>query len=234
LAGCDGPASIVRSNGGIGWPGQPYPVEIVLADAELAGDLPDEGGQVVAGRNGLVFAFRLGEHARWRLLVTRPAGADPAPFGQPGPAVPAAELQSLLDEAHSGMGIESLAWSARVRVQHRVATRFRRGRLYLAGDAAHAYSPATGQGLNAAIQDALNLGWKLAFGASCPDSDALLDSYEWERRPVARQVLAMTHLVFWAEAGTGPAARRDGHVCRAEHPAAPTDRPLGRACAPRP
>jgi hypothetical protein len=210
VAGCDGPASIVRSEAGIGWPGHPYPVEVVLADAELAGDLPDEGAQVVAGRHGLVFTFRLGEHAPWRLLVTRPAGADPVPFGQSGPAVPVGELQSLLDEAQSGIEIESLAWSARVRVQHRVARRFRRGRQYLAGDAAHAYSPATGQGLNAAIQDALNLGWKLAFGASRPDSDALLDSYDLERRPVARQVLAMTHLMFWGEAGTGhiPAALR--------------------------
>jgi hypothetical protein len=138
------------------------------------------------------------------VLVTRPTGADHVPFGLLGPAVPVAELQSLLDEAHAGIEIERLAWSARVRVQHRVARRFRRGRLYLVGDAAHAYSPATGQGLNAAIQDALNLGWKLAFGASRPGSDALLDSYEMERRPVARQLLTMTHLVFWGEAGMGP------------------------------
>jgi 2-polyprenyl-6-methoxyphenol hydroxylase-like FAD-dependent oxidoreductase len=210
LAGCDGPASIVRSEAGIGWPGHPYPVEIVLADAELAGDLPAEGAQVVAGRDGLVFAFQLGERAPWRLLVTRQAGADPVPCGQLGPAIPEAELQSLLDKAHSGIEIVRLAWSARVTVQHRVARRFRRGRLYLAGDAAHAYSPATGQGLNAAIQDALNLGWKLAFGASHPGSEALLDSYEVERQRVARQILVMTHVVFWGEAGTGriPAALR--------------------------
>jgi hypothetical protein len=88
-------------------------------------------------------------------------------------------------------------------VQHRVASQFRRGQLFLAGDAAHAYSPATGQGMNAAIQDAANLGWKLAFGASEPDSATLLDSYDRERRPVARQVLGMTHLVFWGEAATG-------------------------------
>jgi hypothetical protein len=74
----------------------------------------------------------------------------------------------------------------------------------VAGDAAHAYSPATGQGMNAAIQDAANLGWKLAFAASRPDdSVVLLSSYDRERRPVARQVLAMTHLAFWGEAATG-------------------------------
>jgi hypothetical protein len=89
-------------------------------------------------------------------------------------------------------------------LQHRTAERFRRGRLFLAGDAAHAYSPATGQGMNAAIQDAANLGWKLAFAASQPgDSAILLASYDRERRPVARQVLALTHLAFWGEASTG-------------------------------
>jgi hypothetical protein len=88
-------------------------------------------------------------------------------------------------------------------VQHRVAPQFRRGRLYLAGDAAHAYSPATGQGMNAAIQDAANLGWKLAFAGPGPDGAALLGSYDAERRPVAVQVLAMTHLAFWGEAATG-------------------------------
>jgi hypothetical protein len=58
--------------------------------------------------------------------------------------------------------------------------------------------------MNAAIEDAANLGWKLAFGAAQPGSGALLDSYDAERRPVARQVLGMTHLVFWGEAATGP------------------------------
>ena len=204
VVGCDGPASTVRSQAGIGWPGRPYAVEVVLADAELTGDLGCDNAHVAAGRRGLVFMFRLGEQATWRLLATRPAGADRMPFGQPGPPVPVAELQELLTEAHVGAQIAHLAWSAQVRVQHRVARRFRRGRLFLAGDAAHAYSPATGQGMNAAIQDAANLGWKLAFGAGHPDSVALLDSYDRERRPVARQVLAMTHLVFWGEAASGP------------------------------
>jgi 2-polyprenyl-6-methoxyphenol hydroxylase-like FAD-dependent oxidoreductase len=204
IVGCDGPASTVRSQAGIGWPGRPYPVDVVLADAELSGDLTGDSAHVVAGRHGLVFVFRLGERATWRLLATQSAGADRVPFGQPGPPVPAAELQALLTEAHLGAQITHLAWSARVRVQHRVASQFRRGRLFLAGDAAHAYSPATGQGMNAAIQDAANLGWKLAFAASRPGSDAPLDSYDTERRPVARQVLGMTHLVFWGEAATGP------------------------------
>ena len=204
VAGCDGAASIVRSQAGIGWPGRPYAVDVVLADAELTGDLACDRAHVAAGRLGLVFMFRLGERASWRLLATRPAGADRVPFGQPGPPVPVAEIQDLLTDAHMDAQIAHLAWSARVRVQRRVARRFRQGHLFLAGDAAHSYSPATGQGMNAAIQDAANLGWKLAFAASQPGSAALLDSYDGERRPVAHQVLGMTHLVFWGEAAPGP------------------------------
>src|SRR6185437_8459355 len=97
----------------------------------------------------------------------------------------AAELQALMDEAGLGAHLTGLAWSSRIGLQHRVASRFRHGRLFLAGDAAHAYSPATGQRMNAAIQDAANLGWKLAFAAARPGSGPLLDSYDAERRPVA-------------------------------------------------
>jgi 2-polyprenyl-6-methoxyphenol hydroxylase-like FAD-dependent oxidoreductase len=203
VGGCDGPDSTVRAQAGVGWRGRPYATEIVLADAELAGELRADAAQAVVGRGGLVFVFPLGELATWRLLATRPA-RDPLPFGQPGPPVPVPELQAMLDQAGLAAQIAGLAWSARVRVQHRVAGRFGRGRLYLAGDAAHAYSPATGQGMNAAIQDAANLGWKLALAAAPRHRGELLDSYDRERRPVARQVLALTHLAFWAEAGTGP------------------------------
>jgi len=204
VVGCDGQASTVRTQAGIGWPGRPYPVEVVLADAELDGDLAGDAVRVAAGRRGLVFAFRLGERATWRLLATRAAGVEQSPPGQFGPAVPAAEVQALIDEAGLGARITELAWSSRVRLQRRVADAFRRGRLYLAGDAAHAYCPATGQGMNAGIQDAINLGWKLAFATAQPGDGRLLDSYDQERRPVARQVLAMTHMAFWAEASLRP------------------------------
>jgi hypothetical protein len=91
-------------------------------------------------------------------------------------------------------------------VQHRLAGTYRRGPLFLAGDAAHTHSPAAAQGMNTGIQDAANLGWKLAFAATSAHPDELLDSYDLERRPVARHVLALTHAVFWAEAATDPLA----------------------------
>ncbi len=202
VVGCDGPESVVRRSAGIGWRGGTYRQEVVLADLELDTDLVGGVAHVVAGRRGLLFLFALGESATWRLLATRPAGADLLPFGQPGPPVPSTQLQALLDEAGLDARITRAVWSGQYRLQHRLATRWRSGRIYLAGDAAHAYSPATGQGMNTGIQDAINLGWKLAFAASAADRAALLDSYDRERRPAALQTLAMTHLAFWAEAST--------------------------------
>ena len=90
-----------------------------------------------------------------------------------------------------------------------MATHYRRGPLFLVGDAAHVHSPAGGQGMNTGIQDACNLGWKLAYAASRTGlarsrTDRLLDSYEAERRPVGRSILRLTHALFWAEASTSP------------------------------
>ncbi|MGA5169252.1 MULTISPECIES: FAD-dependent monooxygenase [Streptomyces] len=179
--------------------------------------------EAFAGRQGLLLLFPLGEQAAWRLLATRardpghgsvPGPGDPGArpvFGRPGPAVPLAELRQLLRDAGSDARIERLAWSARVPLQYRLAACFRRGRLFLLGDAAHNYSPATGQGMNAGIQDAVNLGWKLGFAVGAgdggpegrPDGDVLLDSYDRERRAAARRRLLLTHTAFWAEASTG-------------------------------
>ncbi|WP_328531274.1 FAD-dependent monooxygenase [Nocardioides sp. NBC_00368] len=202
VVGCDGPGSKVRDSAGIAWEGGPYREEIVLADLELEAGLTPDVLHVVAGRRGLLFLFALGEGATWRLLGTRPARDGGQPFGQPGEAVPAAEVQALIDDAGLEAQAREMPWSASVRLQHRVARRFRQGPLFLAGDAAHTHSPAAAQGMNTGIIDAVNLGWKLAYADH--GSPALLDSYEHERRPAARQSLALTHAVFFAEASTHP------------------------------
>lgn len=209
VVGCDGPESAVRRAAGIGWRGGAYKQQVVLADLELDASLARSMAHVVVGRRGLLFLFARGEQATWRLLVTQPAAPepDPSPFGQPGSPVSLDQVQALLDDAGLNARITALVWSARYRLQHRLAAPLRHDRLFVAGDAAHAYSPATGQGMNTGIQDATNLGWKLAFAAStasASDRTALLDSYDRERRPVARQTLAMTHLAFWVEASTDP------------------------------
>jgi 2-polyprenyl-6-methoxyphenol hydroxylase-like FAD-dependent oxidoreductase len=204
VAGCDGAESTVRRGAGIGWAGGTYRPEAVLADVDLAGDLTEGVTHVAAGRRGILFLFSLGEGAPWRLLGTRPAGRDTVPPGRSGPTVPDAELQQLIDDSGVRARLVSVAWSTRVRLQHRVADHYRRSGVFLAGDAAHASSPAGGQGMNTGIHDALNLGWKLALAGSSSDPDGLLDTYEAERRGTAHQVLALTHLLFWAEASTGP------------------------------
>ena len=213
LAGCDGAASVVRDRIGA-WHGGDYAEEVVLADLELrgTGDLEPGVAHVVAGRRGLLFLFAIGERATWRMLATRAAGESRHPFGQPGPPVPRDELQALVDDAGLPARITEVAWSAQVRLQYRLATHFRRGALFIAGDAAHVHSPAAGQGMNTGIQDALNLGWKLAFAAGADAIGAaprteLLASYERERRPADRRVLRVTHVIFWAEASLHPLAQ---------------------------
>lgn len=206
VAGCDGAESLVRRVAGIGWHGGGYRREIVLADVELDADLAPGVVHVVVGRSGLLFVFALGECATWRLLVTRPCADTQLPFGRPGPPVPETELQRLLDDSGLAARITRVGWSSRVRVQHRLAGAYRRRHLFLAGDAAHTHSPAAAQGMNTGIQDAANLGWKLAFAATSAHPEQLLDSYDLERRPVARHVLALTHAVFWGESATDPLA----------------------------
>ncbi|MBX0301462.1 FAD-dependent monooxygenase [Cryobacterium sp. 1639] len=236
LVGCDGAASRVRTSVG-GWLGGDYAQEVVLADLEIGppsspappATLEPGVAHVVVGRRGLVFLFNIGERATWRMLATRRAGADRQPFGEPGPPVPVTELQRLLDESGLPARIEHLAWSAQVRLQHRIASRFGRGPLFLAGDAAHVHSPAGAQGMNAGIHDAVNLGWKLGFasvaarrsgahlearierapGQRRPQQpgSALLESYAQERRPADLAVLRLTHLLYWAEASLHPLAQ---------------------------
>jgi 2-polyprenyl-6-methoxyphenol hydroxylase-like FAD-dependent oxidoreductase len=201
VAGCDGSMSTVRRLLGIPWPGRYYPVEVVLADVDLHGSVQPGRMQVAVGAEGLVFVFALGEEAPWRILATQPRH-DASNLADAPVAV--SELQTLVERAGLGATVEHVAWSSRIALQHRLARRFGTGRVFLAGDAAHTQSPAAAQGMNSGIQDATNLGWKLAFAARAglgPDSP-LLTSYAAERRPVARQVLAMTDAVFAAEAST--------------------------------
>jgi 2-polyprenyl-6-methoxyphenol hydroxylase-like FAD-dependent oxidoreductase len=208
LAGCDGVHSTVRRLSDIECSGGSYRAEVVLADIELRQVAAPTLTRALVGPEGLVLVFPLGEYATWRLLATRPTERYAAPVGVSGPPVAMEELQQLLSGTGWPLIITAAPWSTSIRLPHQLADRFQVGRVLLAGDAAHAHSPAGGQGMNTGIQDALNLGWKLAF-ASRTDSapSALLASYEQERRPVATQVLRLTRMLFWVEAGTGRLAR---------------------------
>jgi 2-polyprenyl-6-methoxyphenol hydroxylase-like FAD-dependent oxidoreductase len=207
LAGCDGASSTVRHLAHLGWRGGAYHEEVVLADVELDGDLAADVLHVGVGRDGIVFVFALGEGAHWRVLATRPCPAGRAESGQPEGEASVSVVQRLLDVAGLGVTIVEMRWSAWVRLEHRLARSYRRGPIFLAGDAAHAWSPATGQGMNTGIMDAGNLGWKVAFASQQATDTGLMDTYERERRPVARRVLALTHLAFFGEASPSTVAR---------------------------
>lgn len=221
LAGCDGQSSTVRGLVGAQWEGAPYRVQAILADVEIDG-LDPGLLHVAVGSTGLAFLFALGEGATWRLLATRPA--DPhsgGPFGQLGAGVPAGEVRQLVQASGLGATVRDVRWSAQVPLQHRLASRFQHGDLFLAGDAAHAHSPAGGQGMNNGILDALNLGWKLAFASTGGAHAELLGSYGYERRLAARRVLALTHIIFFGEASPHPLARLFRRLLPAASPLMP-------------
>lgn len=199
LVGCDGASSSVRRAAGVDFVGAPYAVDIVLADVELDADPGDASTHAVVSEHGLTLIFPLGERASWRLLASVPSEPSGEPFGAVGAPVAHTVLSEAVRRSRLPIEVRDVAWSSRVRLQHRVVSRYRRGPVILAGDAAHAFSPAGGQGMNTGLQDAANLGWKLAAATPGSHGDRLLDSYECERRPVAQRTEALTHALFWGE-----------------------------------
>jgi len=149
----------------------------------------------------MLFLFPLVRPASWRLLVMRPR-RDPSPVAAPT----LAEVQALAD-GYTGatVRLHDPVWRTNFRLHHRAATRYRTGRVFLAGDAAHIHSPAGAQGMNTGIQDATNLGWKIAYVLRGTDP-ALLDTYEPERAPIGRMVLRMTDRAFTIATATNPVA----------------------------
>jgi hypothetical protein len=141
--------------------------------------------------------FPLGRPATWRVIAMGPQIPAPASADGQTRELSLAELQGVVDAcAGGGLHLRDPAWLTRFRLHHRLAARYRAGRAFLAGDAAHIHSPAGGQGMNTGIQDAWNLGWKLALVTRGAAAEGLLDSYEAERRPVGQFLLRYTDRLF--------------------------------------
>ncbi|SEE69731.1 FAD-dependent monooxygenase [Jiangella alba] len=203
VAGCDGARSAVRRLAGIGFDGLAYPQTFVLADLEADGIDPGAAHAFVGGR-GILFFFPLATPASWRLLAMRPPG-DPASTRD---AVTLSELQALVDAATAmPVRLHDPIWTTDFRIANRGATRYRSGRVFLAGDAAHVHSPAGAQGMNTGIQDAVNLGWKLGLVATGRGAPELLETYETERAPVGRRVLRFTDRAFTIATSERPLLR---------------------------
>ena len=203
LVGCDGAASTVRRAAGIAFQGGAYPQTFALADLEVDG-LDRDAAHAFLGQDGILLFFPLGRPASWRMLAM-----DPSLQGRREPAQPSLEeLQALADAFTGGMvRLRDPVWRTYFRLQHRYAARYRAGRVFLAGDAAHVHSPAGAQGMNTGIQDAWNLGWKLALVARGVADEALLDTYDTERRPVGGFVVRFTDRAFSVATSTNPLLR---------------------------
>ncbi|MFJ9715329.1 FAD-dependent monooxygenase [Streptomyces sp. NPDC101213] len=186
LVGCDGGRSTVRKLAGIDFPGTPATMTAMIGDVELP-DLPEDYVWVrrSAGGDFSAIAFEPG----WYRVITseydRVADRDEPPtFEQ--------LRESLVRLAGTDYGMRGPRWVSRFGDAARQADRYREGRVLLAGDAAHIHFPAGGQGLNMGVQDAVNLGWKLASVVRGRAPESLLDSYHAERHPVAERVLHNT------------------------------------------
>ena len=191
LVGCDGTRSFTRQAAGLPFPGAPNPGSVVLADLFLDGlPMTDAYGDLSDRGMLLVFPFRDGscrvvlyDYARADVPVTEPVTLDEV-------------RSSLVRITGQDFGPRDIGWTARYRSESRQVPTYRDGRIFLAGDAAHTHSPAGAQGMNTGLQDAVNLGWKLAAAVDGWAPGWLLDTYQAERHPVGAAVLALTGRQF--------------------------------------
>ncbi|MEU7009368.1 rifampin monooxygenase [Streptomyces sp. NPDC046332] len=189
LVGCDGGRSTVRKLLGIGFPGDPSTVETLLGEMELTAS-PEELAAVMAEVRKTQMRFGAVRQADGTYRVVVPAEG----VAEDRTTAPTLEefRQQLRAYGGTDFGAHSPRWLSRFGNATRLAERYRSGRVLLAGDAAHIHPPTGGQGLNLGIQDAFNLGWKLAAEVAGWAPEGLLDSYQNERHPVAADVLDNT------------------------------------------
>jgi rifampicin monooxygenase len=189
LVGCDGGRSTIRKLLGIGFPGEPAQTEWLLGEMD-ATEAPERIAATVAEIRKTQLGFGVGPTGRggWRVVVPAARVADE----RAAPPTFEELRERLTAFTGTDFGVHSPRWLSRFDDATRLADRYRAGRILLAGDAVHVHPPLGGQGLNLGIQDAFNLGWKLAAAINGWAPDDLLDTYETERRPVAADVLDLT------------------------------------------
>ncbi len=190
LVGCDGGRSTVRKALGARFEGENREQAMLLGDVELSGLEPDAWYQWTVRSRGFLALCPFRHERTWQLqaVPSRDFGAE---GGLPEPSLP--YFRRLVDDLAGGHGIRlsKANWLSTYRVNVRMADRFRVGRVLLAGDAAHVHPPSGGLGMNTGVQDAYNLGWKLALVCSGA-RQTLLDSYQEERLPVAAWTLGVS------------------------------------------
>lgn len=193
LVGADGASSPTRERAGIAFTGTTQPGSFWVADARDVTGLPADAVSLRFAEHGFLITFPMRGRDHHRLI-----GMDRA--DEPSEATVRRDVAERF-----GVTWGESAWFAHYRVHHRIADRFRTGRVLLAGDAAHVHSPVGGQGMNTGLQDAHNLAYKLAAVAAGAAGEKALDRYQAERRPVARRLVGGVDRVFDAVVDPSPA-----------------------------
>jgi 3-(3-hydroxy-phenyl)propionate hydroxylase len=183
IVGCDGGRSLIRRAAGIEFPGWDPTISSLIAEVEMCEE-PELG--IRRDDNGTQALGRLEEGQRVRVVVSERY------VGQSGEPTLRDLSQALVAVWGTDYGVHSPTWISRFTDMTRQAASYREGRVLLAGDAAHVHYPVGGQGLQTGVQDAVNLGWKLAQVVHGTSPESLLDTYHAERHPVAARVLANT------------------------------------------
>ncbi|MER5636275.1 FAD-dependent monooxygenase [Kitasatospora sp. NPDC002227] len=206
VVGCDGAHSRVRKAVGIGFEGDAFPEQFMLGDVQVDWDLP-EGYAIRSTHRGadgsaddFLVCVPLPGRKRYRMSMLVPpelaaaSSGDGIEHGMEGGHEPELHhIQTVLDRlSPQPTTADTLRWSSLFRISHRLADRYREGRVLLAGDAAHIHPPTGAQGMNTGVQDAFNLAWKLALVVRGAAADTLLDSYHAERHPVGEEVVGRT------------------------------------------
>ncbi|WP_411348773.1 FAD-dependent monooxygenase [Paenibacillus sp. WLX2291] len=196
VVGCDGAHSTVRHLLRMSFKGTSITQDFALADVMVSGQIAHDRLQIYLhqGRIAAFFPMKSGRH---RVIVASPVQSQHQAEDKDGTGkarqISLEEVQQVLDECTSGQfTVSDPIWMTRFSVNQRKVEHYRSGAALLAGDAAHIHSPVGGQGMNTGMQDAFNLGWKLALVCQGRADEMLLDSYEEEREPVARSLLRWT------------------------------------------
>lgn len=194
LIACDGANSIVRDKCEIAFPGKEVKEQFIVADAQMDSFQPRDEmymffdkGFIFSDRRMIFIAFPLGSN-NYRIHANLYQGQTRAIFTD-------LEVKELVAErSHENFSIKNVSWLSPFWIHSKLAQHMQQQRIFLAGDAAHIHSPAGGQGMNAGIQDAYNLAWKLALVYKHKANSDLLETYELERRSVLNNIVNKTEL----------------------------------------
>jgi len=192
VIGADGAHSAVRKKLQIPFKGDVYAKDFFLADIEVESkNLNAEKVSLYLTKNNMAGFFPLPEPKRYRVIGNITADMNFTAEVKLDDVLPA-----LKNTAGVAFDVTKVHWFTTYRLHHRMAEKFRQGRCFLIGDAAHIHSPVGGQGMNTGLQDAYNLGWKLAGVVTGQFNPSILDSYATERMPVAKTLLNTTDKMF--------------------------------------